>query len=39
MGWIVRCPKCGAEIDSMDSYADSKAMLRSHIENVHPEEN
>jgi hypothetical protein len=38
MEWPVRCPKCGAEIDSMDSYADSKAMLRSHIENQHPKE-
>jgi len=36
--WSVRCPHCGAEIDSHDSIGDSRAMLRSHIENLHPEE-
>lgn len=38
MEWPVHCPKCGAEFDSEDSYGDSRAMLRSHIENQHPEE-
>lgn len=37
MDWPVKCPICGDEFDSKDSYGDSRAMLRSHIENVHPE--
>lgn len=38
MNWPVTCPHCGAEIDSMDSYADSRADLREHIKREHPEE-
>lgn len=36
--WSVTCPKCGEKIDSHDSYGDSRAMLRLHIENKHPQE-
>ena len=35
MNWPVACPKCGKDFDSMDSYADSRAMLRDHFEREH----
>ena len=34
--WSIRCEICGAEIDSFDSYADTKAMLRDHMDFRHP---
>lgn len=33
--WPVVCPYCDEEIDSHDSYADSKEMLRDHISRKH----
>lgn len=38
MDWPVQCRICGAKFDSQDSYGDSRAMLRAHMENVHPKE-
>jgi hypothetical protein len=39
MNYPVTCPVCGTEVDSQDSYADSKEMLRHHIALKHPEVN
>jgi len=34
---FIRCPECGAEIDStLESRTELKALLRIHQENVHP---
>jgi hypothetical protein len=38
MNWPVTCPLCGKEFDSMDSHADSRIMLRAHIEREHGSE-
>ena len=36
---LIRCPKCGAEIDStIETRSATRALLRAHMENVHPEE-
>lgn len=36
MNYPIKCPNCEITIDSHDSYADSKAELRAHIERNHP---
>lgn len=36
MKWEVKCPHCGARMQSYDSYGDSKAMLQDHIDLRHP---
>lgn len=35
MNWPVKCPHCDYVADSHDSYGDSKAMLRYHIDVNH----
>lgn len=34
----VRCPKCKVLVDKVRWNQDERALLKSHIENVHPEE-
>lgn len=37
MNWPVRCPHCGKEFDSLDSYGDSREMRDVHMLRVHPD--
>ena len=37
MNWPVRCPHCGEEFDSLDSYGDSRAMRDAHMLDAHPD--
>lgn len=38
MNWPVKCPRCGEEFDSLDSYGDSRQMRDDHMLRVHADQ-